>query len=96
MTDHDINVLLSGDLVGDCPIHQLAEQRVMVLEVNVSVCAVLAFGKSADLHGIVLARTEHVVHDQIDMGDLVLLFGVIPKAADILDEPAEGTAILYL
>src|SRR5690606_7415201 len=70
------------------PVDQLAEQHTMILEGFASRFALLALLEAAELQRVVLAAFGDVIGEQIIVGDLVTLFGVIPEPTDVLDQLA--------
>ena len=70
------------------PIDQLAEQLRVVLERLAGGLALLALLEAAELQRIMLAAGANVIDEQVVVGDLVALLGVVPKPAHVLDELA--------
>ena len=60
----------------------------MVLERLAGGVALLALLEAAELQGVVLAAGANVIDKQVIVGDLVAVFGVVPKPTHVLDELA--------
>jgi len=86
---------IEGEITGDSavhhPVHQVAEHRVVIDEGLALPFTMLAFDEPAEVQRVVLAAPRisgggaDVVGDQVVVGDLVALLGVVPEPADILD-----------
>ncbi len=70
------------------PVHQLLEQLGVILEGSLSCLTLLLLLEAAELQRVVLARRADVVGDQVVVGNLVALLGVVPEPADVLDASA--------
>src|SRR6201997_5668590 len=79
---------VTGNMPHADPVDQLAEQHRVVLELQVGGFTKFALAKAAKLQGIMLAARANVVDEQVIVGDLVALFGVIPEPTHIGDELA--------
>jgi len=60
----------------------------MALERDLQRLTQVLFLEAAEVQGVVFAAGADVVDDQIVVGDLVALLGVVPEPADILDQLA--------
>ena len=76
---------IAGDLLVDRPVHQPADELVVVDKLNPLLVAVFLFDKAVELQRIMLTGGTNVVGNDIIMGNLVALLGVIPEVADVLD-----------
>ena len=79
---------VAGDLPLTDPIDQLAAQLRVVAERLLQGLAHLLLAEAAELQRVVLAAGADVVDEQVVVGDLVPLLGVVPEPADVLDELA--------
>ena len=79
---------IAGDRVMHDPIDQFAEQDVVIAKVLGLLDTPLPLDESTKLQRVVLAGSADVIDDQVVVGDLVTLLGVIPEPTDILDELA--------
>jgi len=79
---------VAGEVLRDHPIHKFPEQDVVVPEGDLFFRAGLFLDEPAELQRVVLAGGADVVDDQVVVGDLVPLLGVIPEPAGVLDELA--------
>ena len=70
------------------PIDQLAEQHRVILERLAGGLALLPLLEAAELQRVMLAAGANVVDEQVVMGDLVAVLGVVPKPPHVLDELA--------
>lgn len=81
-----------GNFVFDHPVDQIAEHRVVIDERIAFEFAMLPFDEPAEVQRIMFPAPgtsgTDIVGDQIIMGDLMALLGVIPEPVDILDELA--------
>ena len=66
----------------DGPIDQFPEQHIVVVEGRALPLALLPLDEAAELQGVVLAAGADVVDDQVVVGNLVALFGVVPEPTD--------------
>ena len=79
---------IAWDLISDGPIDQLTKQHVVIAKLDSLLLTLLTLDEAIELQGIVLLRGADVVDNQVVMGYLVPLFGVIPEIADVLDKLA--------
>src|SRR5438034_6948290 len=76
------------DMPAVYPIHQVLEQLRMVLEGSVARLALLTLLEAAEVQGVMFARGADVVGDQVVVGNLVALRGVVPEPADVVNQLA--------
>ena len=70
------------------PVDQLAAQDGVVAERLLQGLADLLLAEEAELQGIVLAAGADVVGEEVVLGDLVPLLGVVPEPAGVGDQQA--------
>jgi hypothetical protein len=85
-------VAIHGEVAGDLPladpVDQFAAQGGMVPERFLQRLADLLLAEQPELQGVVFAAGADVVDEQVVLGDLVPLLGVIPEPAGIGDQQA--------
>ena len=85
-------VRVHGEVAGDLPladpVDQLAAQDGVVAERLLQGLADLLLAEEAELQGIVLAAGADVVGEEVVLGDLVPLLGVVPEPAGVGDQQA--------
>jgi len=83
-------VAVEGEVAGDLPlvdpVDQLAAELGMVAERLLDRLADLLFAKEAEFQGVVLAGGADVVDEEVVLGDLVPLLGVVPVPPGIGDQ----------
>src|ERR1700683_3309350 len=79
---------VAGDVLGADPIDQFDTQMSMVDEGLLLSGAELLRAETAEMQGVVLAAGANVVGEQVVLGNLVALLGVVPKVAGIRDKVA--------
>ena len=79
---------IATNVVFDNPVNKLPEKDVVVLELGLTLKALVFFDKSSEFKRIMFAASADVICDKIVMGDLETLLGVIPKRTDVLDKLA--------
>jgi len=82
-------IAVEGEIPGNFPladpIDQLATEIGMVEKFLAGSLALFPLAESAEFQGIMLPAAAHVVGEQIIVGNLVSLIGVIPEPSDVLD-----------
>src|SRR5512135_558977 len=78
----------TGDLAVTHPVDQLAAQGGMVAERLLQRLADLLLAEEAELQGIVFAAGADVVDEEVVLGALVPLFGVVPVPSGVGDQQA--------
>ena len=76
------------DTLAHSPIYQPTKEYLVVLKRNLLFLATLPLNETTELQRIMFPSGTDVVDDQVVMGDLIPLFGVIPEVTDVLDQGA--------
>jgi len=83
-------IAVKGEIAGNPllydPIDQLTDEPVMIGEFDAALLAILPFEEAVELQRIVFAGGADVIDDDIVVGDIVPLLGVVPEVAGVLHE----------
>ncbi len=81
---------IAGDLPLADPVDQLAAQHGVVAERLLQRLADLLLAEEAELQRVALAAGTNVIDEEIVLGDLVALFGMVPEPAGVGDQQASA------